>query len=170
MNAQINVGILGLGVYLPKEIRENNWWSEDIVTKWVDDKRRFSSAFELDSIDVEALSPEASLLIDALKELRCKSDIFEGFKKRHIMAPDEKTTNMEIQAALEALKNAGVQPSKIDFLITQSTLPDILYDANACIVHKALKLNSSCFSQEVSGMCNAFLQQLFIAQSLIRSG
>lgn len=170
MNGKSNVGILGLGVYLPKDIRENSWWSEDIIKQWVDDKRRFSSAFDLDAIDLEDLSPEARILIEALNDLKLKTDIFEGSQIRHIMTNDEKTTDMEISAAKDALKNAGLSSDKIDFIMVQSTLPDILYDANACIVHKALKLKSSCFSQDVSGMCNAFMQQLFVAQSLIKSG
>jgi 3-oxoacyl-[acyl-carrier-protein] synthase-3 len=170
MNAKNNVGILGLGVYLPKAVRENNWWSEEIVKQWVDDKRRFSSAFELEDIDLEELSPEARILIETLHDLKMQSDIFEGSQKRHIMANEEKTTDMEIFAAKEALKNAGISSEKIDFIMVQSTLPDILHDANACIVHKALKLKSSCFSQDVSGMCNAFMQQLFVARSLIKSG
>lgn len=170
MSEQNNVGILGIGVYLPKETRSNNWWPKEVIEKWIDDKRRFSSAFELDALDLEDLSPEAKILIETLNDLRRKPDIFEGSKNRYIMAPDEKTTDMEIAAASAALKNAGITPNKIDFLITQSTLPDILLDANACIVHKALKLPSSCFSHDVSGMCNAFLQQLFVAQCFIKSG
>lgn len=170
MSEQNNVGILGLGVYLPKEIRDNSWWSEEIVHQWIDDKRRFSSAFELDAIDLEDLSLEARILIEALNELRRNPDIFEGSKKRHIMAVEEKTTDMEIAAAKEALKNAGLAAEKIDFILTQSTLPDILFDANACILHKALKIKNNCFSQDVSGMCNAFMQQLFVAQSIVRSG
>src|SRR5260370_9134798 len=29
-----NVGILSLGVYLPPEIRRNDWWPESTVAKW----------------------------------------------------------------------------------------------------------------------------------------
>ncbi len=170
MSEQNNLGILGLGLYLPKETRQNNWWSPEITKTWIDDKRRFSSAFELDAVDLEELSPEAKILIETLNDIRSKADIFEGSKIRHIMSKDEKSTDMEIKAATDALKNAGISPNKIDFVITQSTLPDILLDANACIDHKALKLSSNCCSFEVLGMCNAFLQQLFIAQGLIKSG
>jgi len=170
MNVQNNLDILGIGLYLPTEVRENNWWSDDIVKKWADDKRRFSSAFELDALDLEDLSPEARILIEAVNKLKRTTDTFEGSEKRYIMAADEKTSDMEIAAAKDALKNADLSPNKIDFVITQSTLPDILYDANACIVHKALNLRSSCFSQEVLGMCNAFMHQLFVASSLIKSG
>ncbi|HXH55140.1 MAG TPA: 3-oxoacyl-[acyl-carrier-protein] synthase III C-terminal domain-containing protein [Gammaproteobacteria bacterium] len=170
MSEKNNIGILGIGAYLPKEIRENSWWPPEIVKTWIDDKRRFSSAFELDVVDLAELSPEARILIETLNAIRSKADVFEGSKLRHIMAHDEKTTDMEIQAASNALKNAEISPNKIDFIITQTTLPDILLDANACIVHKALKLPANCFSLEVLGMCNAFLQQLFIAQGLIKSG
>ncbi|HEV2524445.1 MAG TPA: 3-oxoacyl-[acyl-carrier-protein] synthase III C-terminal domain-containing protein [Gammaproteobacteria bacterium] len=170
MSEQNNIGILGIGTYLPKEIRENSWWPPEVVKTWVDDKRRFSSAFDLDALDLEDLSPEAKILIETLNNLKRNPDVFEGSKIRHIMAPNEKTTDMEIKAAFDALKNAGISPNKLDFVITQTTLPDILLDANACIVHKALKLPSNCFSLEVLGMCNAFLQQLFVAQGLIKSG
>jgi len=170
MSEQNNIGILGIGTYLPKEIRENKWWPIEVVENWIDDKRRFSSAFDLDALDLEDLSPEAKILIETLNNLKRKPDVFEGSKIRHIMEPNEKTTDMEIAAASIALKNAEISPDKIDFLIIQSTLPDILLDANACIVHKALKLPAACFSHDVSGMCNAFLQQLFVAQGFIRSG
>lgn len=170
MSTRNNADILGIGVYLPEQIRENNWWSEDIVQKWADDKRRFSSSFDINNIDLEDLSPEARILIETLHDLRRNTDTFEGSKQRYIMAEQEKTSDMEIAASQCALKNAGVSPSKIDFVITQSTLPDIICDPNACIVHKALNLKSTCFSQEVLGMCNSFLQQLFVAKSIIESG
>lgn len=169
MSTDRNLGILGLGAYLPSNIRENSWWSKDIIKKWVDDKRRFSSAFDLDAIDMTTLSPEAKILIETLHALKNDMDIFEGSTQRYIMSSHEKTSDMEISAAIQALKNANLSPSKIDFLLVHSTLPDILYDANACVVHSALNLKKSCFSQDVSGMCNAFMQQLFIAQSLIKS-
>lgn len=31
-----NVGILGLGVYLPPEVRRNDWWPEAHVARWME--------------------------------------------------------------------------------------------------------------------------------------
>ena len=36
MSKQVAVGIKGLGVYLPKEIRTNSHWPQAIVDSWID--------------------------------------------------------------------------------------------------------------------------------------
>lgn len=163
-----NIGILGMGAYLPSSIRTNDWWPTDIVQKWLADKNRVINSASVMTNNWDQLPLEQRCLMAALMEF--KNDPFDGSQKRHIMAADEKTSDMEIQAAKAALTNSGIQPNDIDFLLCQSTLPDTLSDPNSCTIHHQLNLKRSCYSQDMSGMCNAFLSQLYLAQSLICSG
>ena len=34
-----NVGIRGLGVYLPPEVRRNDWWTPEHVARWTEQRR-----------------------------------------------------------------------------------------------------------------------------------
>ena len=164
----MNIGILGIGLCLPKTKRTNEWWPENITQKWMADKDRSQvAALDID-LDSDAIPKEVRLLIEALKEY--KDDPFDGSKVRYILEDDQNASDMEIQAAKEALENSGISPKKIDFILGQTTLSDKLNDSNMCLTQNALNIPNSCYAQDIVGMCNSPVSQLLLAQALIRSG
>lgn len=162
----INVGIRGIGIHLPQTVRKNDWWPESTVQKW-----RERQAKNITRSREEPSDPPTEGMRRTLAAMASvKDDPFEGAIERRVMAEGMQSSDMETLAAREAIAKAGIDPSEIDILLVQSTLPNFIHVPNCCIVHRNLGLSETCFSMSTEGMCNAFLQQLVLAEGMISRG
>jgi 3-oxoacyl-[acyl-carrier-protein] synthase-3 len=160
------LGILSVGVYLPELVRRNDWWPAAVVDQW---RERQARSFTRAQQEPGELTTEgAQRVVQAMLEL--KSDPFEGSLERRVLEPGRTAADMEIAAAEDALSRAGIDRGQIDFLLVQSTTPNFVHVSNACLIHRTLGLPARCFSLATEGMCNAFLQQLALAEGLMRGG
>jgi 3-oxoacyl-[acyl-carrier-protein] synthase-3 len=159
------VGIMAVAEYLPPEIRANDWWRTDVVSKWSQPQR-----LETGVIDhgCEASMGLATRVTRLLKANR--GDPFWGIGARHVMPEDMTAADMECRAAAAALNKAGLRADDVDVLICGSAVPDQLVSNNACIVHERLGLKRSCFSCSIDVACNPFLMGLDIGSRMIREG
>jgi len=68
------------------------------------------------------------------------------------------------------MERAGVGPEDIDFLIVENTTPDYLVP-DGCKLQLAMGMRRDrLFTTQTSAVCNAFLQQMALAEGLIRGG
>ena len=74
------------------------------------------------------------------------------------------------EAGREALKNAGVQASEIDVLISTSVCKHHLEPSMASSVHHQLGLPSSAMNFDLANACLGFINAIWIASQLIDSG
>src|SRR5262245_35444156 len=95
-----SVGVLGTGVYLPRHVRRNDWWPQDIVEGW-EAKRRESLVRHI-ADESDADTDGARRTREAMKAFR--DDIFTGARERRVMAEGETPSDMEIAAAREAIE------------------------------------------------------------------
>ena len=158
-----NVGILGLGVYLPPEVRRNDWWSPELVARWMED-RRLAGTPPLPA----QLTEGERLVLRAMSEQAL--DPFQGTIERHIMPSGMTVFDMEEQAARTAIARAGIDGSDIDLLITNTVLPDYLLGNPACGLHQRLGLANACFSMHCDVPTYAFMMQLTLAEAMIKAG
>jgi 3-oxoacyl-[acyl-carrier-protein] synthase-3 len=158
-----HVGILGLGVYLPPEVRRNDWWSPDVVERWMSARSTGPKPPPFDE-----LSEGARRVIRAMSEQAL--DPFRDAVARHVLPSGMTVLDMEEQAALAALAQAGVAPSSIDLLLTYTVAPDHLVANPACPLHHRLGLPKSCFSLQADASSYAFMAQLTLADAMIRAG
>jgi 3-oxoacyl-[acyl-carrier-protein] synthase III len=166
MRTSENVGIYGIGVYLPEIVRTNDWWPEEIVAKW---KERVTGKLDRPADHSDELATEGGrLVLEAMAELR--DDPFKGSRERRIMPEGMLTSHMELAAARDAIARANVDPQQIDLVLSTTSLPDYLMVPNACRTHDALGLNKRCFALQTEGVCNAFHMQLTLAESMIKAG
>jgi 3-oxoacyl-[acyl-carrier-protein] synthase III len=163
MASSVNVGVWGLGVHLPSQVRGNDWWPPAVVAGW---KARHQA--RITQGEPTALPPGARRALDAAAELA--GDVFEGARERRVMPPGTLPTDMQIDAGREAIAAAGVDPRDVDLLLIQSTTSDYLHVPDGCRVHAALGLSPRCFTAQVDMMCSGFLQQLVLAEAMIRAG
>ena len=92
-----------------------------------------------------------------------------GIHQRHIAAEGEKTSDMAIAAARQALENAGLEGSDIDGIIVATATPDRNFPSVAVAVQAELKTNQGpCF--DISAACSGFVYGLSTADALIRTG
>ena len=65
-----------------------------------------------------------------------------GIKQRHIAAPEEATSDLAYNAAVEALKDAGVAPEELDLVIVGTASSDYIFPSTACLVQARLVLKT----------------------------
>ncbi len=89
-----------------------------------------------------------------------------GIEKRHVAAENEATSDMVIEAAKVALKNAGIAASALGAIIVGTITPDTMFPSTACWVQKGLDV-PGIPAFDVSAACSGFLYGLEIASSML---
>ncbi|NIA10926.1 MAG: ketoacyl-ACP synthase III [Nitrospiraceae bacterium] len=80
------------------------------------------------------------------------SQYLSGIKLRHIAAPNESSSDMAVEAAKEALKNAGMKAEDLDLIILTTDTPDIITPPTSLIIqHKLGAKNAAAF--DMNGAC-----------------
>ncbi|HEY5924502.1 MAG TPA: 3-oxoacyl-[acyl-carrier-protein] synthase III C-terminal domain-containing protein [Kofleriaceae bacterium] len=168
------VGIHGVGIYLPEQVRGNDWWPATLVEQWREKKKGHTVPSQSSWVERQGDGPELpplpgiSRVIEALTAL--KDDPFQGSRERRVAPDDVVASQLEVRAARDAIARAGIDANEIGFLLSYSAVPDYLLTPNACAVHKQLGLPERCLSLAVEGACNSFALQLNLAEKLISSG
>ncbi len=92
-----------------------------------------------------------------------------GIKTRHIVSPEQATSDLCIEAARRALKNARLEPKDIDVIMVATDTPDTTFPSTACYVQAALEADHVPALDLVAG-CTGFLYGLIVAEGLILGG
>jgi len=92
-----------------------------------------------------------------------------GIRERHIARADEATSDLCLEAARRALKNAHLETRDIDLILVATNTPDMMFPATACWVQAGLKADHVPAFDLVAG-CTGFLYGLIVAEGLIFSG
>lgn len=92
-----------------------------------------------------------------------------GIRERRIARPDEATSDMAVEAAKAALKDASLTPADIDLIIVATITPDMFFPATACLVQDKLGCRTIP-AFDVSVACSGFIYGIAIADQFIRSG
>ena len=92
-----------------------------------------------------------------------------GILERRYASPNQTTSDLALEAARQAMKNAGVLPEEIDLVLVATITPDMAFPSTACILQHKLGLNKiACFDLEAA--CSGFLYALDVADAMISSG
>jgi len=91
-----------------------------------------------------------------------------GIKQRHIAEQNETTSSMAVQASIDALSSANIQPEDIDLIIVATTTPDQIFPSTACIVQNKLKIKAPAF--DIQAACTGFVYAVSIADNYIKAG
>jgi 3-oxoacyl-[acyl-carrier-protein] synthase-3 len=91
-----------------------------------------------------------------------------GIKERRIAAANEATSDLATQAALRAMKMAGVTAEQIDLVIVATLTPDMPFPSTACMVQRKIgAMRAAAFDMEAA--CSGFIYALEIGQQFITS-
>lgn len=128
-----NVGIVGLGHYLPRRRLTNGELEKMVETsdEWITTRT--------------------------------------GIKERRIAGKCEKNSDMAIRAAREAIKEAQIDPERVELIIVATISPDSNFPSMACLVQKAIHARGAA-AFDVSAACSGFLYALTTAKQFIRTG
>lgn len=92
-----------------------------------------------------------------------------GIRTRHIAPPDVATSDMAVEAAKIALKNAGADPTEIDCILLCTVTPDTMFPSTACIVQHQLGCTKA-WGYDLIAACSGFVYGLTTAAHFIAAG
>src|SRR5664279_2049687 len=105
-------------------------------------RKRWPSMLKVGILGLGAYLPAKRLTNFDLEKIVDTSDEWirtrTGIKERRIAALHEKTSDLAVKAALQALKNAKVSAEKIDLIVVGTISPDSSFPSVACKVQKAI--------------------------------
>ena len=91
-----------------------------------------------------------------------------GIKERHIAGENDFTSTMSAEAARRAMKQAGVAPEDVDFLIVATSSPDYITPPVSSQVQDQLGLTCGAMTAMVG--CTGFVYALVTADQFIQTG
>jgi 3-oxoacyl-[acyl-carrier-protein] synthase-3 len=127
------IGIVGLGMYVPKKVLTNSALEKmvDTCDEWIVTRT--------------------------------------GIRQRRLAAKHEAASDLALNAALEALKDAKVKPQDLDLIIVATITPDMQFPSTACFVQTKLGAkNAVCF--DISAACSGFVYAIATAQQFLARG
>ncbi|MEI6227835.1 MAG: beta-ketoacyl-ACP synthase III [Methylophilaceae bacterium] len=92
-----------------------------------------------------------------------------GIRERHIVADNEFTSDLALQAAYKAIESAGIKADDIDLIIVATTTPDKIFPSTACILQRKLGV-AGCPAFDVQAVCSGFVYALATADNFIKAG
>ncbi len=92
-----------------------------------------------------------------------------GIRERHIVDPGVGTSDLAKEAAVEAIRRAGLTPNDIDLIIVGTVTPDTLFPSTACLLQHKIGA-SRAWGFDVSAACSAFAYSLTVGSQLIAAG
>ena len=95
-----------------------------------------------------------------------------GISARHYAEPEQKASDLAVEAAHRALEMAGKTPMDIDMVIVASSTPDFpgSFPSTACIVQRKLGMANHSAAFDVQAVCSGFVYALSTADAFIKSG
>lgn len=92
-----------------------------------------------------------------------------GIRERHVRSPGENTSDYCVEAARQALDEAGVAPSKLDLIMIGTVTGDMRFPATAVFVQSRLGADQAA-AMDLSAACSGFVYGLAIADAMIAIG
>jgi 3-oxoacyl-[acyl-carrier-protein] synthase-3 len=120
-----------------------------------------------------AFLPQTVLTNDDLAKRVDTSDAWirerTGIRERHVVKEGEKTSDLALAAAREALLDAGIDANELDMVIVATTTPDETFPAVATMVQARLGMSRGA-AFDVQAVCSGFIYGLSVADNMIRGG
>ncbi len=92
-----------------------------------------------------------------------------GIKERHIVAPEEATSDLALVAAQRALEAAKLDPKDIEMIVVGTVTPDYPFPSVGTVLQGKLG-NKKAFAFDVSAACAGSMYALGVADRFVASG
>jgi 3-oxoacyl-[acyl-carrier-protein] synthase-3 len=92
-----------------------------------------------------------------------------GVEQRHMVEPEQTTSDMCVKSAKSAMDDAGVKASDIDMVITGTTSPDVVFPNVSTIIQYRLGI-PACTAFSLEAACSGFIYALTVADKFIKAG
>ena len=92
-----------------------------------------------------------------------------GIRQRHLAAEGQKTSDLAVAAARDAMAQGGVTVDEVDLVIVATTTPDNTFPATAARVQAMLGVTKGA-AFDIQAVCSGFVYALTMADNMIRLG
>jgi len=124
-------------------------------------------------VSVGSYLPERVMTNHDLAEMVETSDDWikqrTGIAQRHIVADDEKTSDMARNAAEQALEQCGLTGADIDLIIVATSTPDDTFPSTATRVQHQIGATTA-IAFDIQAVCAGFVYALDVADAMLCSG
>jgi 3-oxoacyl-[acyl-carrier-protein] synthase-3 len=92
-----------------------------------------------------------------------------GIRERHIAEPGVGTSDLAAPASLAAIKDAGLSPRDIGFIVVGTTTPDTMFPSTACLVQTKIGATRA-WGFDLGAACSGFTYSLSVGWSMVATG
>jgi 3-oxoacyl-[acyl-carrier-protein] synthase-3 len=164
----IRAGILGLGLWLPHQVRTNDAWPESFVRQFRE-QRDARNALDLTHVERRTRTPRPYEELFERHAAQYDDDPFKGAIERRVAPDTDTSASCDARACREALEDARVHPEQVDLILSSALVPDRLAPSNGPAI-QALVGCTKATALGVESLCSSALAQLEVAAGLVESG
>jgi 3-oxoacyl-[acyl-carrier-protein] synthase-3 len=92
-----------------------------------------------------------------------------GIRERHMVEPGQGTSDLAEPAAREAIKEAGLTPLDIGFIVVGTTTPDTIFPSTACTLQAKIG-DSNAWGFDLGAACSGFVYSMSVAYQMVATG
>ena len=92
-----------------------------------------------------------------------------GIRERHIVENGMATSDMAKEASIGAIRQAGITPQDIGFIVVGTTTPDTIFPSTACVLQDKLGASES-WGFDLGAACSGFTYALTVGMQMIATG
>jgi 3-oxoacyl-[acyl-carrier-protein] synthase III len=92
-----------------------------------------------------------------------------GIRERHIAEPGVGTSDLAKEASLCAIKQAGLTPDDIGFIVVGTTTPDMIFPSTACLLQHKIGA-SRAWGFDLGAACSGFTYALTTGYQMVATG
>jgi 3-oxoacyl-[acyl-carrier-protein] synthase-3 len=92
-----------------------------------------------------------------------------GIRERHIVSEGMATSDMAKEASLAAIRQAGLTPRDIGFIVVGTTTPDTIFPSTACLLQDKIGA-TGCWGFDLGAACSGFTYSLTVGMQMVASG
>ncbi|MEO8495364.1 MAG: beta-ketoacyl-ACP synthase III [Planctomycetota bacterium] len=132
---------------------------------------RFHTLTGVQVLGTGAFAPTTVVRNEDLAELGFDADWIvqrTGIRERRHARPDEVTSDLAFNAAIQCLEEADVPIGDIDLIVVGTVTPDRPMPSTACILQQ--KLGSSAPAFDINAACSGFIYALATGAQFVKTG
>jgi len=92
-----------------------------------------------------------------------------GIKERHIVDDGVATSDLAKEASLEAMKQAGITPDDLGFIVVGTTTPDTIFPSTACTLQHKIGAHHA-WGFDLGAACSGFTYSLTTGMQMVATG
>jgi 3-oxoacyl-[acyl-carrier-protein] synthase-3 len=92
-----------------------------------------------------------------------------GIRERHIAENGTATSDLAKEAACGAIRQAGITPDQLGFIVVGTTTPDMIFPSTACLLQAKLKATNA-WGFDLGAACSGFTYALTTGMQMVATG